>query len=179
MSLKEHAQRELTLACLFDKDSDYEGMLGEAVMRMIEVFSAEKHSGSSAAQTINIFKRVANYECLTPLTGKDDEWVSVAAYGNGNPVWQNNRVSSVFKDKDGKAYYLNGVVWKTQKGTTWFGEVDGIASRQYIKAFPFTPKTFYIDVTENEVSKDNWEFHIVDMKQLEPVKEYYLLVDSN
>lgn len=173
MSLLEHAQRELQLAGLFDKDSDYGGMLGEAVMRMIKVFSDEGHSGFSAGQTINIFKRVANYECLTPLTGKDDEWVDVAQYGNGNPVFQNNRVSSVFKDENGRAYYLNGIIWKTQKGTTWSGEADGINSRQYIKEFPFTPKTFYIDVIENEVSKDNWEFHIVDMKQLEPVKEYY------
>lgn len=36
MSLKDHAKRELALAGLFDKDSDYAGMIGHAVMKMIE-----------------------------------------------------------------------------------------------------------------------------------------------
>ena len=39
MSLIKHAERELRLAGFFDKDSDYEGALGKAVMELIEVFS--------------------------------------------------------------------------------------------------------------------------------------------
>jgi hypothetical protein len=42
-----------------------------------------------------------------------------------------------------------------------------------VKAFPFTPKTFYIDVTEVEEPKDNWTFYIKNEKQLEKVFKYY------
>jgi hypothetical protein len=176
-SLIEHAKKELQLAGLFDKDSDYDGALGHAVMELIEVFSKQGHSGFSASRVISLFKKVANYECLMPLTGNDDEWNDISGTGN-NPILQNNRVSSVFKNKDGKAYYLNGIVWVNQKGQTFTGTVDGISSSQYIKEFPFTPKTFYVDVIDTEIAKDDWESHIKDEEQLKPVKEYYDFPDK-
>jgi len=36
-NLVEHAKRELTLAGLFNKDSDYGGMMGDSVMELMEV----------------------------------------------------------------------------------------------------------------------------------------------
>jgi len=48
-----------------------------------------------------------------------------------------------------------------------------IGSKCYIKSFPFTPKSFYIDVRDVEVEKDDWESFVVDTKQLDEVKEYY------
>ena len=48
-----------------------------------------------------------------------------------------------------------------------------VGSAQYIKSFPFEPKTFYIDVIEEEVAKDDWEMYLKDPKQLEKVWEYY------
>ena len=116
---------------------------------------------------------MSRYKNLSPLTGKDDEWNEV-----GEGMFQNNRVSSVFKDKDNKPYYLDAIVWETQTGSTWGGsaaDLNGlvVSGRQFIKSFPFTPKTFYIDVIEKEISKGNWEFTIKDEKQLEQVYEYY------
>lgn len=172
MNLTEHAKKELQLAGLFDKDSDYDGALGHAVMELIEVFSKQGHSGFSAGRVISLFKKVANYECLMPLTGNDDEWNDVSRYG-GSSLFQNNRVSSVFKRKDNRAYYLNGIVWTNQKGQSFTGTVDGISSSQYINKFPFTPKTFCVDVIDTEIAKDDWESHIKDIEQLKPVKEYY------
>ena len=43
----------------------------------------------------------------------------------------------------------------------------------YIKSFPFKPKTFYIDVIEEEVSKANWEMYLKDITQLKKVWNYY------
>jgi hypothetical protein len=43
----------------------------------------------------------------------------------------------------------------------------------WIKSFPFTPKTFYLNVIEKEVAKDDWEMWLADPKQLEEVAEYY------
>ena len=168
MSLITHAKRELKLAGLFDKDSDYNGDLGKAVMELIEVFSKQGHSGASAGRAIELFRIVASYKNLIALTGKDDELVDVS-----DDCFQNNRVSSVFKKKKtGKAYYLNAITWVCEK-SSWVGDVSGITSRQYIKSFPFAPKTFYIDIIEKEIKKDEWEFTIKDKKQLKEVFEYY------
>ena len=138
-NLAKHAESELELAGLFDKDSDYAGGLGEAVMELIHVFAAQGHSGASAGLTIRLFSEVAAYHTLTPLHGKDDEWCEVS-----DGMFQNKRNSAVFKDVvDNKPYYIDAIVWKAPNGLTWNGCVDGVRSCQYIKAFPFTPKTFF------------------------------------
>ena len=168
-----HAERELKLAGLHKKDSDYSGMLYGAIMELVKVFSNQGHSGFSANRTIQLFKIVALYETLIPLTGKDSEWNEVSTR-----VFQNNRDSRVFKEKERmKPYFLDAIVWQSQDGSTWTGSTETkdkkVSSCQYIKSFPFTPKTFYVDVIEREVSKGHWEFTIKDEKQLEEVFEYY------
>ena len=68
---------------------------------------------------------------------------------------------------------------KTQKGSTWHGTTkEGISSRQFIKSFPFEPKTFVIDVIETEVSKGDWEFEVKDKAQLKKVSEYYDFIST-
>jgi hypothetical protein len=113
-NLIEHAKEELELAGLFDKDSDYDGMLGKAVMDLVKVFSKQGHSGWSAHQTIKIFSIVANYKPLTPIGTTKDEWVEVS-----DKCWQNRRRSSTFSRDGGKTWYdiddkklNNGDTWK-------------------------------------------------------------------
>ena len=172
-NLINHAEKELKLAGIHDKDADYGGMLYDAVMELVRVFSKQGHSGGSAGRVISLFKQVASYKNLIPLTGKDEEWNDISDLSGG--VLQNNRVSSVFKEKEtGKAYYLDAIIWRTQTGLTWTGKAEEVSSRQYIKSFPFMPKTFYVDVIEKEITKGNWEFTIKERKQLDEVFEYYL-----
>jgi hypothetical protein len=167
--LTSHARRELELAGLFDKDSDYNGNIGKAVMELIEVFAKQSHSGFSAAMTVDIFRRVAMFQVLLPLTGKDEEWNEV-----GTDEYQNNRDSAVFKhSKDGKPYYLDAIVWRRQDGISYTGTVDGIQSWQYIKNFPFVPKTFYIDVVKTECLDGTFVMKIKNKEQLKQVAEYY------
>lgn len=164
-----HAERELKLAGMHEKDSDYDGMLYDAVMELVKVFSKQGYSGASAMRTLQLFEKIASYKNLTPLTGKDDEWNEI-----GENVFQNNRESSVFKDgKNGEAYYMNAIIWRSEDGLTYNGITGGINSRQYIKSFPFTPKTFYIDVIKTEISKENFDFEIKDMSQLDIALEHY------
>lgn len=166
-SLVKHAEKELRAAGLYDEDSDYGGMLAESVMELIKLFSKQGHSGCSAGMTISLFKMLANYETITPLTGEDDEWNFIG------DRFQNKRNSAVFKDKDGQAYYIDAITWKTQNDTSWSGRADGISSAQNIKSFPFMPKRFVIDVIEEEVAKDDWELHIKNKKDLDKVWEVY------
>lgn len=170
-NLVEHAKTELKLAGIFDKDSDYAGMLGGAVMELVEVFAKQGHSGASAGRTLQLFNKVANFKPLLSLTLKDDEWGEVS-----NGVFQNKRNSAVFKDsKDGRAYYIDAYYKKTQKGSTWSGPLevcDGHVGRCYIKDTKKMPR-ICIDVIEKEITKDDWEMKIKDIKQLDELRKYY------
>lgn len=100
-NLEAHARKELELAGLFDKDSDYGGVLGPNILALIQLLASQGHSGASADMTISAFERLARFNPLTPLTGADDEWHDPVDEG---PL-QNLRSSHVFKDKKtGKAY---------------------------------------------------------------------------
>ena len=175
MNLIEHAKKELEIAGLFDKDSDYNGMLGTAVMELIENFSKQGHSGHSASIVVDIFNKLAKYKPLSPLTGEESEWVNVE--GPDGNMHQNNRNSAVFKDsKDGKPYFIDAYVKRTPNGNKWCGRLhlkDGRSvGRCYIKDFSSMP-TIVIDVLEKEVEKDNWDIWVEDESQLEALAKYY------
>jgi len=63
-NLVNHANVELKKAGLFDKDADYDGMLGDAVLELITVFAAQGHSGYSAQMTRELFYKLSNFEEL-------------------------------------------------------------------------------------------------------------------
>jgi len=170
--LEEYAKKELELAGWFKKDGMYEDEIGNAVMDLVNVFSKQGHSGMSANLTLQLFNKVADFEPLLPIQGTDEEWTK-----DVNLIGQNLRCSSIFKNEDGSCHYINALSFKTQKGICWSGSAidkngNKISSSQNIN-FPFTPKTFIVDVIEKEVSKDNWEFYIKDQHQLEKALKYF------
>jgi len=136
-NLVAHAKRELELAKMFGEGDFYGGMMGNAVMKLIEVFSEEGHSGMSASMAISMFERLARFEPLTPLTGEDSEWVEV-----GTGVFQNNRCSHVFKE-NGAAYDSEGRIFRSPDGTCTMRRDSRVAV-----TFPYTPKREYVDVND-------------------------------
>lgn len=107
-NLVTHAERELRKAGLFDADSDYGGMLADAVIELIAAFSKQGHSGMSAAMTRDLFARLSSFKTLTPLTSAPDEWMQVSPdiMADGSPpVWQSLRQHSCFSNDGGKTYY--------------------------------------------------------------------------
>ena len=183
MSTTSHAKFELELAGFFGEDSDYGGAIGEAVMELMEVFEKQGHSGGSAPIVASLFHKLANYKPLGPITGKDEEWGDVSDLA-GEPWYQNKRETGLFKDNDGRVTYNSAIIKRCPDGTTWSGPIymtreDAINdtnrfhSSLEIKEFPFTPKTFYIDVLEEEIKKDDWIMWVKDPKQLDEVWEYY------
>ena len=91
---------------------DMQGMICENVLQLLNVFSEQGHSGSSAAYALKMFERLVEFKCIGPLTGADSEWCDT-----GHDVYQNKRCSSVFKDKKtGECYDIDGKVfweWNT------------------------------------------------------------------
>lgn len=102
--LMDHAKKELELAGLFDKNSDYNGMLGKAVLELCKIFSSQGHSGFSAAMVMDLFNRLGKYKTLTPITNDPDEWANVAEE-SGKPLWQNKRNPAIFSLDSGKTWY--------------------------------------------------------------------------
>lgn len=103
-NLVDHATYELKRAGLFDEDSDYDGMLGSAVLELIGVFANQGHSGMSAEMVTDLFGRLARYQALTPLTDDPAEWEDRTEI-SGTPLWQNKRDSAVFSNDGGKTTY--------------------------------------------------------------------------
>lgn len=136
MSIEDFARTELEAKGWFDKDSAYEGLIGDAVMELVKVFAAQGHSGGSAPLVIGLFEKVASYEPLGPLTGEADEWFE---YADGQ--FQNKRCFHVFKDANGRTYDSEGKIFREPNGSCYTSR----DSRVDI-TFPYTPKREYVDV---------------------------------
>lgn len=179
-----HAKRELGILTTTVEDATLAPFVPELIS-LADKFGKVGLSGGSAPFTAMALAQAIEKLCLQEpicaITGVDDEWNDMSEYTGGEEIYQNNRCGALFKlGKEGQPYYLDAVIVKTQNGQTYssnYGALckDGskIYSRQYIKAFPFKPKTFYIDVIEKEVAKDDFVFHIKDERQLKKVFNYY------
>lgn len=96
MSIIEQARRELKRINFGDDDS-------AVMIDILERFFDQWDSGGAVWAVAPVLQRLIAGKPLSPLTGDDDEWNEV-----GNDVFQNNRLSSVFKDPrfyDGKLAY--------------------------------------------------------------------------
>jgi hypothetical protein len=109
MSLVSYAQRELELAGWFKEDSDYAGMVGPAVVKMVEQFAEEGHSGYSAGLCLALFKEVAAFKPLSPITNPLDTGDFHDVSGpSGTPkmtTLQSTRLSSLFSEDGGETWY--------------------------------------------------------------------------
>lgn len=103
------AREEVERAGLLEPDSDYDGMLGEEVLKLVETFDGAGHSGFSAALTASIFARLADWKPLSPITDDPSEWMKVGGPSSQFPeheeCWQNRRSSSCFSLDGGRTYY--------------------------------------------------------------------------
>lgn len=100
-NLRDHAVREMQIAGV-DEDI-YGDMTSKAVLKMIDVFESEGHSGMSAGLVLSIFNRVIDFGNLTPLTNDPDEWIQ-----HDRGTWQSKRNSSAFSQDEGRSFYLVG-----------------------------------------------------------------------
>lgn len=170
------------------------------IQALVKKFAESGQSGGSAPFTtsviVQVIEKLLKQEPLGGIECTDDEWQDVSDISDmeSESFFQNNRLSSVFKEgKGGKPYYLDAIVFRNpKKSYTFTGTVDltrdgggKIGSSHYIKSIPFVPKTFVIDVDEKEYRKLKdgtlvpeegggwWESWIKNPTQLDEVWEYY------
>lgn len=159
MGLLDHAKEELRLLSLTGTPDNRPIVeeFSEEILSLCKKMAESGHSGMTAPYAINAIagtvKKLMSFEPLTPLIGDDSEWMDMSEYHGGEKIWQNKRLTSVFKSD--RAFYLNAIVWK-DGNSTFTGTIEGVRSRQFIK-FPFLPKTFYIDVEREILPNDHSE----------------------
>ena len=119
MSLLTHAEKEFELAgWKNDEKESMQEMVMDNIRELLEVFSNQGHSGSSAPYVLNLFNKLARFEIITPLTGNDDEWSEVS-----EGLWQNKRDGRVFKDKD-SAWFIDGKCFSDDGGKTFWTSLE-------------------------------------------------------
>lgn len=141
-TMYERAVNELKLVGAFDEDSEYDGMIGEAVQELLGNLRDQGHSGASCAITVEIFKRLADGGVLTPLTGEPDEWV------DHEGLLQNNRCYHVFKDKV-RAYDSRGRIFIDKKGDNFTNSNHSAVE----VTFPYSPVIEFIEYGTPEAEK--------------------------
>jgi hypothetical protein len=143
-NLVKHAKQEfkaLGYPPIEECEDDPNKWIQENVLELLRVFSKQGHSGMSAQYCIELFADMAKQKAMSPLTGGDDEWGDVSEFSQ-KPTWQNKRCSHVFKDDRG-AYDIYGKVFRLPDGATYTSKDSDVPV-----AFPYTPKTEYVDVEE-------------------------------
>ena len=161
-NLHKHALAEFKAAGWTDENGKFNDDMQEDicnhVLKLIEVFSEEGHSGSTAPYAIGLFERLAMFKPISPLTGEDWEWHEVSEH-MGHKCWQNNRRSSIFKDGDGTAYDIGGkVFWE------WYKDENGEPFKAY-----YTCRDSNVPVTFPYVKPDKpiYEYRSQQPKQNE------------
>jgi len=125
-NMTDFAIKEMDIIGLTD-DDEMNGAMRKHILHMVEEFADEGHTGFSASYALSILQKVLAFKPLSPLTGKDSEWMDVA-----DNLYQNTRYSAVFKKgKDGEAYDIDGkVFWDW-----WTDPVTGEKNKSHYGCF--------------------------------------------
>lgn len=155
-NLVSFAKQELDIAGIVLGKDELDSLMHKSVLDLVDLFSRQGHSGSSASLTISILAKLLAFKPLTPLTGEDDEWVEVPTFDDPEfprPQFthQNKRCFSVCKRSDGKVFDTGGIIWYRDHT-----DDEGLSSRQYFTnsdsfveiSFPYEPKTEYLPYPE-------------------------------
>lgn len=110
---------------------------------------------------LNYVSHAVRFMPLSPLTGEDDEWGSLTEYGDDGH-WQNKRMSSVFKNKDGSCHRLDMVHWAYPGyDFRWWSSWNlggGLSSKDI--TFPYDPNLPENQPITRYFQYDGWEHEL-------------------
>lgn len=176
MSLIEFAKKELADAGYFTDQDFYGGMTGKAVLELIECFANQGHSGMSAGITLAIFNQLANYKPINPIEDKIEDWSD--SVGDGT-ILQHKKLSSLFKTSGDRAYYLDAIAFQgPEEFDSFVGSIGKVQSRQYVKTWPFTPKTFKIKLDKEAYVGQEYDPEFASVVETGPGPMLYTLSDK-
>lgn len=165
-NLVEFAQNELNIllkSCTDSESLKMQKVMNDDIMEIVKKFASQGHSGFSAQYALSLVTRLLQYKPITPLTGEDEEWVELD-YGD-DLAYQNKRCPQIFKQKDGKIYDVEGKVFSSDNGHSWYTSKD---SRVYIEMpynVPARPESVIIDNKEQREAILTKIIHIIESIQ--------------
>lgn len=185
-----HAKREFKIA--WPKEEDDDGMqkiMCKQLIELLSVLATHGDSGVSIGYKLYHFQNAANFKIITPLTFNDDEFNLISNDG----IWQNKRLSSVFKYSDGTYSYID---WIVSIEKYYVGDDNVVTERDaicscvpafvlypdgHIKCFSnarikdvtkFNQEPLYIDSYAIEYPKD-WWISLCNEDSINKIKEEY------
>lgn len=111
----QHAIKELKLAGYGKGEGGPNDWMYQQVLEAVAIFASHGNSRSSAPFEINLVQKLCNWDIISPLTFKDNEWRIIDTDGS----CQNIRKSSIFKEPDGSIHDIDAFT-KSPKGTYRF-----------------------------------------------------------
>lgn len=162
------------------------------IKRLVNKYGNSGQSGGSAEYYAQAISRAVHDLCLQkiicPVTGHESEWMEVDVDLGAKAVLQNKRCAGLFQEDFGKPYYVDAITFVSQEGMAFSGSVQlkngkTISSSQFIKDYPFIPKTFEVNVISTEWEDQSekkkkkgggwWTHKVRNDKDLRPVMDYY------
>lgn len=131
---------------------------------------------------IEILTKLLKFYPLSELTFEDNEWNLVGGSTEKDAVYQNKRLSGIFKDgKNGKPHYIDAVRCKTQNDSCFncgLVTVKDTNKQYYLRKcqpkFKDNFPTITIDVEEVEIEPDDWEMYTTE-DEIDKIREFYIV----
>lgn len=149
-----HAKRELEILEKITLSTKADPMIlqfKDEIIALCDKFGKSGQSGGSAPYATYMMARCVEQLIeqlpITPIFDDDQYW---ELKDDGTGIMQNIRCSCLFKNKEGKAFYIDAIKFRDPDGKCYSNAsafISGveIKSSQFIKGFPFIPITFIID----------------------------------
>ena len=126
------------------EDDGMQEMMNNNILEILEKFADQGHSGFSASYAISVLERLMRWKPISPLTGEEDEWITVT-----ESTKRNKRCSSVFLKPDGTAHDIDGIIVSDNGGITWFSSGRFRKEITFPYMPPIHPEKVYIEYTED------------------------------
>jgi len=152
MRMYEWARREIEIAKNIERvdnqedEWDYGCACYDSALKAFKSLCEDNHSGMSIAFTKNILNRLIDGKCLTPIEDTSDVWeYSYTKDLDGTKVYQNNRMSSLFKeiDKDNNIKYTDNdyvICTDVKNNTCWHDfKANNLVYEKYPITMPYLP----------------------------------------
>lgn len=149
MDIIEFAQKELNalLNNCDKKGKQIQQLANKNILELLKLFDSQNHTGFSANYVLSTFNRLSQFKPLSPLTGEDDEWKQIDVDGM---KYQNKRCPSVFRDKDGNCYNIEGRIFSDDGGNTWYTSKDSKVKINFPYEVPKYPEQIIVKDDKRE-----------------------------
>lgn len=131
---------------------------------------------------IEILTKLLKFYPLSALTFEDNEWNLVGGSTENDAIYQNKRLSGMFKDgKNGKPHYIDAVRCKTQNDSCLncgLVIVKDTNKKYYLRRcqpkFKNNFPTITINVEEVQVEPDDWKMYTTE-DEIDKIREFYII----